>query len=52
MKEFRVENVVMDTTIIVTLYKPPYEDDDILKYTDWKLKDVTITEITMERDDE
>ena len=32
MKEFRVENVVMDTTIIVTLYKPPYEDDDILKY--------------------
>jgi hypothetical protein len=58
MKAFRVVNKsipFMDNfgkrkynEIIVTLYQPPYEDENVLNKTGWKQKDVTITDITME----
>ena len=44
MKRFRVEKED-GSKLIVTLYKPPYDDETILSKTKWKLKDVTITEI-------
>ena len=34
--------------IRVTLYQPPYEDENILNKTGWKIDDVTITEINQE----
>ena len=61
MKAFRVVNKsipFMDNfgerkynEIIVTLYQPPYEDENVLNKTGWKQKDVTITDITMEIQD-
>ena len=47
MKTFRVEHRDFDKPQIrVTLYQPPYDDDEtILARTNWKLKDVTITEV-------
>ena len=53
MKKFRVEH--RDFTkppITVVLYQPPYEDENILNKTGWNIKDVTITEITLEVEDE
>ena len=53
MKTFKVEH--KDWTkppIRVTLYQPPYEDENILNKTGWKVKDVKITEVTQEIDDE
>ena len=47
MKTFIVEH--RDWTkppIRVTLYQPPYEDENVLNKTGWKGKDVTITEVT------
>ena len=49
MKKFRVEH--SDFTkppITVVLYQPPYEDENVLNKTSWKVKDVTITEVTQE----
>ena len=49
MKTFRVEH--RDWTkppIKVVLYQPPYEDENVLNKTGWKVKDVTITEVTQE----
>ena len=49
MKTFLVEHKDWDIpSIKVTLWKPPYEDENILNKTGWKVKDVTITEITAE----
>jgi len=45
MKTFRIENKHTYEIIRVTLYKSPYEDENILNKTGWKSKDVTITEI-------
>ena len=46
MKRFKVERNTGELGIIyVSIHQPPYEDEDILKYTSWKLKDVTITEM-------
>jgi len=47
MKIFKVEHDDWfdNPTIHVTLYNPPYDDETILARTNWKLKDVTITEI-------
>ena len=46
MKTFLVEHKSMDKpSIRVTLYQPPYEDENILNKTGWKEKDVTITEV-------
>ena len=49
MKTFLVEHRDWDKTPIrVTLYQPPYEDENILYKTGWLVKDVTITETTPE----
>ena len=47
MKTFLVEHKdwVDNPDITVTLYNPPYDDETILSKTNWKLKDVTITEV-------
>ena len=50
MKTFRIENKHTYEIIRVTLYKPPYEDENVLNKTGWKSKDVTITDITMAED--
>ena len=50
MKRFKVEHKDLlhedKPYITVTLNYPPYRKKDILKYTNWKAKDVTITDIT------
>ena len=51
MKRFRVEKE-NGTTIVVTLWQPPYENENILHKTKWKEKDVTITEIKMNFEEE
>ena len=38
--------------MIITLYKPPYEDEDVLSRTKWKLKDCTITDVTPKFEEE
>ena len=49
MKTFLVEHKDWDIPPIrVTLYQPPYEDENVLNKTGWKVKDVTITEINQE----
>ena len=47
MKRFKIEDNRWDAkpSIYVTLYKPPYEIENILYKTGWKEKDVTITEM-------
>ena len=46
MKRFKVEHDDYDVPITyITLFNPPYEDEDVISRTKWKLKDVTITEI-------
>tara|TARA_R110001583_G_scaffold15580_1_gene64041 strand:- start:241 stop:396 length:156 start_codon:yes stop_codon:yes gene_type:complete len=50
MKTFRIENKHTYEIIRVTLYQPPYEDENLLHKTGWKSKDVTITDITMVED--
>tara|TARA_R110001606_G_scaffold345166_1_gene494071 strand:- start:30 stop:185 length:156 start_codon:yes stop_codon:yes gene_type:complete len=50
MKTFRIENKHTYEIIRVTLYKPPYEDENVLNKTGWKSKDVTITDITISED--
>ena len=47
MKIFKVEHKdwVDNPDITVTLFNPPYDDETILSRTNWKLKDVTITEV-------
>ena len=47
MKTFLVEHKDWDIPPIrVVLYQPPYEDENVLNKTGWKVKDVTITETT------
>jgi len=46
MKTFLVEHKDWDKPPIrVTLYQPPYENENILNKTGWELKDVTIREV-------
>ena len=47
MKRFKIEDNRWDAKpdIYVTLYNPPYEDEDVLARVKWKAKDVTITEM-------
>ena len=53
MKTFLVEHKSFDKPPIrVTLYEAPYEDENILNKTGWKVKDVKITEIMLEVEDE
>ena len=53
MKTFIVEHKDYDKPQIrVTLWQPPYEDENVLNKTGWELKDVTITEIIQEFEDD
>ena len=53
MKRFRVERKDYEKPpIIVTLYKPPYENENILYKTKWKEKDVIITEMKTKFEEE
>tara|TARA_R110002020_G_scaffold414404_1_gene623886 strand:- start:445 stop:606 length:162 start_codon:yes stop_codon:yes gene_type:complete len=46
MRKFKIEHDDYEKPITyITLYKPPFEDEDILSKTKWKSKDVTITEV-------
>ena len=45
MKRFKVEKNSNLQQMWVTLHNPPYDDETILSKTNWKMKDVTITEI-------
>ena len=56
MKRFKVVNKTIEymdkfgntkcDTIYVTLWKPPYENENILHKTKWNAKDCTITDVT------
>ena len=48
MKRFKIEDNRIDSKpdLYVTLFHPPYENENILYKTGLKEKDVTITEIT------
>ena len=49
MKVFRVEHKDFDKpAVTITLWQPPYEDENVLNKTGWKVKDVIITETTQE----
>jgi len=49
MKTFLVEHSDWSKPPIrVVLYQPPYEDENVLNKTGWKVKDVKITEVTQE----
>tara|TARA_Y100001963_G_C6689430_1_gene403893 strand:- start:644 stop:805 length:162 start_codon:yes stop_codon:yes gene_type:complete len=49
MKTFLIEHKdYRKPPVRVTLYQPPYEDENILNKTGWKANDVTITEIKSE----
>ena len=47
MKIFKVEHIdyVDNPTLTITLHNPPYDEETILSKTNWKAKDVTITEV-------
>ena len=45
-KRFLVENTRKGTTIKVTLHNPPYEDENVLAKTGYKLKDCVITDLS------
>ena len=52
MKIFKVEHKDWDKPPIrVTLYQPPYEDENVLNKTGWKVKDVKIIEVIQEFED-
>ena len=42
MKVYKVTNNLKNQEVRVTLFQPPYENDNILHKTGWKEKDVTI----------
>ena len=47
MKRFEVINISKNQTIKVTLFQPPYENENVLNKTGWKEKDCEIKEVTM-----
>ena len=52
MKTFKVEhNDYNKPPIRVTLYQPPYEDENVLNKTGWDVKDVKITELKVAPED-
>ena len=53
MKIFLVEhNDYSKPSIRVTLYHPPYEDENVLNKTGWKIEDVKITEVNSPYEEE
>jgi hypothetical protein len=53
MKTFLVKHKdYSKNDIRVTLWQPPYEDENVLNKTGWKIEDVTITETNVPYDEE
>ena len=52
MKRFLVENTRKGTTIKITLNQPPYENENVLHKTGYKMKDCKITEMTLQLEEE
>ena len=53
MRRFKVEHKNWEKPpIVVTLNQPPYEDENILYKTSWKIEDVTITDVTPKFEEE
>ena len=53
MKRFKVEHNDLDKPITyITLFNPPYENENVLEHIKWKEKDVTITEVIMNQGEE
>mgnify|MGYP001398487845 CR=1 FL=1 len=53
MKRFKVEHKNDEVPITyITLHNPPYEDENVLSRTKFKLKDVIITEVVGYRGEE
>ena len=49
MKRFKVEHNDYDRPVTyITLFQPPYENENVLSHTKLKLEDVKITEIRQE----
>ena len=48
MRRFKVQDKTFEKpTMIITLFNPPYEDEDVIaRCKHWKLKDSIITDIT------
>ena len=56
MRRFKVVNKTMEymdkfgarkyDTSYITLYKPPYENEDVISRTKWKLNECIITDVT------
>ena len=46
MKTFLVENTRRGTKIKIVLHNPPYEDQDVISRTKWKLNECIITDVT------
>jgi len=56
MRRFKVINKTVEymeqfgirkyDTSYITLHNPPYENEDVLSHTKWKLKDCIITDVT------
>ena len=45
-KRFKVEHNDMEKGVLyITLHHPPYENENVLSRVNWKLEDVTITEV-------
>lgn len=54
MKVYKVYNTLKNQEVRVTLFQPPYENDNILNKTGWKEKDCEIEEVpamTFEEDE-
>ena len=49
MKRFKVEDKTFEKpTMYITLFKPPYEDEDVIaRCKKWNVKDSIITEIKL-----
>ena len=45
MKQFLVENTRKMQTIKVTIHNPPFEDENVLERTNWKIKPSVIKEV-------
>ena len=52
MKTFKIENMRKGQTLKVILHSPPYENENILNKTGWKVKDCTITEVFLGWDED
>ena len=47
MRRFKVEHKDIEKpTMYITLFNPPYENEDVISKTKWKLNECIITDVT------